>query len=448
MNPSDFLTRSALLGIALATAAHGDNLILTGDERISGTVRAINPDGTVLLDTPLSPDPVALKADSVRKVLFSENPAAGGDGNCLVTLANGDTLPGTIEGIDAKNITLVSSSTGKLAVPRSAVASIQPGGDQPVLIYAGPEGFEGWVRDRETSDQWVSEKGAFRVEGKGSISRKLDLPDGFIVRFKVAWRNSPNLKVSMAATETADGEEQDRYYLTFNPAGMEIKRETATGKRFQSIITLNRLPQQFDGRQVTVELRIDRKSKEIQLWLNGESEGKWQDPMASPPDGNLLVFASSAGENEMQTISEIGVYEWNNKNSRRPAGERGDRTKDALLSVEGERFGGSLLETRKNGAETVYVFKNAFQEQAIEVPESAVSAIYFAEPEGEAENRDKGLFSLKLQGGGVLRVSECGFTPDEVEAAHPLLGKLRLKRGIVTAFERKTPEPKERKEKS
>lgn len=435
--------------IAAATSlpAPADSLLLNGDERLSGTVRAINKDGTVLLDTPLSPDPVALKADSVRKVLFSEKDGGAVNGNCLVTLANGDSLPGVIEEIDGQNLVLASGVTGRMVVPRAAVAALRPGLNHPTVIYSGPDDFEGWSRNKESAEQWSTEKRVFRVQGASSVSRKLELPNQFIIRFKLAWRNSPNFKCSFAAAGDQESDAQDRYYFQFNSAGMELKREAAVGKRYTTITSLNRLPQQFNGRQVTVEIRVDRSERVLQLWLNGELEGKWKDPLAKAPDGGVLVFTSNAGENEMQTISDLEVMDWNLKNDRRPGGERGDKTKDALLGTEGERFSGSLLQTRKSEEGLLYVFKNAFQENPIEVPEAAISAIYLAEtPEG-ADSLDKGVFNLKLQGGGSLRVSECTFTADEVEVVHPLLGSMKLKRAIVAAFERKQAEPEGQKKK-
>jgi hypothetical protein len=441
----------AALGLAAVfgcAPAGADTLLLTGDERLSGTVRAIHADGTVLLDTPLSPDPVGLKAESVRKVLFSDQPDRGGAGNCLLTLANGDTLPGTIEEIDEKQITLASGPTGRLVVPRTVVASLQPGLSQPLSVYQGPKGFEGWQRDRDTADQWQFDKGVFRVTGTSKITRELELPEAFIVRFKVAWRNVPKMEFSFAAAEAADGGARDRYFFQFNSAGVQIRRESSTGKQFHQVMTANRLPQQFDGRQVPVEIRVDRRARRLQLWLNGELEGKYEDPLPKAPAGRLIVFSSTVEQNEVLSFSDIEVLDWTDKSDRRPAGERGDRTKDALVSSEGERFGGSLLQTRKGEEGTVYVFRNAFQQQPIEVPEAAVSAIFFADtPEGAA-GRDKGLFSLRLLGGGRLRVGECVFFADHVEATHPLLGKLRFERGFVTAFERKAEEPTEGKEKS
>lgn len=450
-NRSNIHLRALAACGALAAAgwqARADNLVLTGEERLSGTVRAISKDGTVLLDTPLSPEPVALKAASVRKVVFSENDAAATNGNCLVTLANGDSLPGVIEEIDATNVVMSTGVSGRMVVPRTAVASLRPGLNHPNILYSGPDDMEGWSRDKDSDDQWSVADHSLRVQGASSISRKLDLPEQFIVRFKLAWRNSPNFKFSFAADGDREGEAQDRYYFDFNSAGMQIKRESTGGKRYAQITTLNRLPQQFDGKQVTVEIRVDRRERVLQLWLNGELEVRGKDPLDKAPGGGTLVFTSNAAAGELQTISNIEVSDWNLKQERPPDGDRGDRTKDALLVREGERFSGTLTGTRNSDDGLLYVFKSAFQENAIEVPESAIVAIYLADPPAGNQAGNEGVFSLKLQGGGSLRVSECVFSADAVEVTHPLLGKLSLRRAIVGAFERKEAQPEEPKKKS
>lgn len=441
------LAAAGLLAVAAAWPARADQLQLTGGERISGTVSAINPDGTVVLETPLSPEPLRFKAGSVREVKFTDTDAAEVTGRCLVTLANGDALPGVIEEIDGQNLTMAGGGAGRMVVPRAVVASLMPGLNHPQVVLSGPDGFDGWKRNPESAEQWAVEQRAFRVEGASSISRKPELPEQFVVRFKLAWRNNPKFKFSFAADDDQEGEAQDRYYLQFNSGGLEIKRESATDKRYHSLVTLNRLPQQFKGRQVTFEIRVDRRERVLELWLNGEPEGKFKDPLSRAPEGGFLVFASDAGEDEMQTISDIEVTEWSPQSGRGPVGERGDKTKDALLGAEGERFSGKLERTKKGDDGLLYVFKNAFQENAIEVPEDAIAAIYLAEtPEGAA-SRDKGIYSLRLQDGGLLRVSECVFAGDEVTVVHPLLGKMKLKRTSIVSFEHKETEPGNSKKK-
>jgi hypothetical protein len=438
---------AALAWLAAAgTPARGDNLLFAGDQRMSGSVRTLTPDGTLVLESPLSPDPVAIRTDGLRKVTFG---AAGGDepaeGTCLLTLANGDSLPGTVGEVNGEAVNLATAAIGPLAVPRAAVASIQPGLEHPTMVYSGPDGLAGWKIGADSDERWAGDKDSLTIEGRGIISRKVELPESFIVRFKIVWRNSPNLDFSFAAEQVGDVEAQNRYRFQFNSAGMQIRRESTGDKRWTVITSLSRLPTQFDGKSVLVEIRVDRAERQLQLWLNGELEAKYQDPVPPAPAGGFLAFASNAGDKERQTLSEIQVLDWNLKTDRRPVGERGDKTRDLLIGVDGERFSGNLLQTRPSDEGLLYVFKTAFQEQAIEVPESLISSIHLA-GEASAGADAKTDFILKLRGGGSLQVSECAFSPDDVTVRHPLLGELTLKRAAVSELERKAPATKDNQE--
>ncbi|MCU0780069.1 MAG: hypothetical protein MUF04_03080, partial [Akkermansiaceae bacterium] len=233
-------------------------------------------------------------------------------------------------------------------------------------------------------------------------------------------------------------------YLTFNSAGIEIKRETAgEGQRFHSIASLGRRPDQFAGRQVLVEIVVDRPANRLQLFLNGEDEGLAADPLTPAPAGGWLAFFGSADDNSHCEVTDIRVTEWNQSLRRDPGGDRGDKTKDALIGVDGERFTGRLLGAEKDGAGMVFTFRDESMEQAAKVPVDAISAIYLAEVAKPGEAAAAAL-ALRLRGGGSLRVTECAFTPEAVEATHPVLGNIRLKRESVAAFERKQPEPEDK----
>src|SRR6478609_5879935 len=94
------------LGLLLAAGASGvlraDNLTLSGDARLTGTVRSINDAGVIELSSPLSPEPVLLKSGAVAKVEFSAPEAEQNPPGTLVELVNGDVLPATTESLDDK----------------------------------------------------------------------------------------------------------------------------------------------------------------------------------------------------------------------------------------------------------------------------------------------------------------------------------------------------------
>jgi hypothetical protein len=396
-----------------------------------------------MLSTPLAPEAVALRGDSVKKVQFSVDKGPSGEAVCQVTLSNGDVLTGVIGLIDDKQVTLSSSVVGPLVIPRGMVSALRIGVTLPNMLFNGPTGLGGWKRDQASADQWSFDQGAMRVQGAGGISRAFDLPQQFIVRFKLAWDDNPNLKFSFASPAKPEDGPMDRYFLQFNAAGVGLRREAADGsKRYQLLGTLNRLPQEFPGKRLTVELRVDRAAKTMELFLNGEPEGVFKDPMAQAPTGGGIAFESMAEKGQGLNISEIQIADWNSKDNLRPLDDRGDKTKDALIAIEAERFSGRLVGTKQGPDGLLYIFKSAFQENALEVPEIEVATIFLAESDEGPVAGAPGPLCLRFQGGGSLRVSDCSFSEHEVVATHPLLGPLKLQRDRVTAFERMAENPK------
>jgi len=433
---------ACLAGFAAPPLA-ADELLLEGAERLSGCVRAINANGSVVLETPLSPEPVPLKPNSVKKVLFSDHAAKPDPATCGVTLVNGDILPGNVEAVDDKNLTLNSSIAGHFVIPRALIHSLQLGVHQENSIYAGPDGLNGWSREPATADHWSFSDEAFHVRGAGRISREFDLPQQFIVRFKLSWVNEPNIKVYFAAAPGTGETALDRYYLTFNAAGIEIKREASVGRRYSTIATLNRLPKQYPGKHVTIEIRVDRLGRNLQLLLNDEPEGPFKDPLGKAPDANGVILESMIDESAALQFSNIEVLDWNLKGERRRTEDRGDVTKDVLIGSKSERFSGRLVEAKKGPDGLLYVFKSAFQDDAIEVPEAEISTLFFVGKKDSPSDAAKDPFILQLRGGGSLHVSACAFAGEQVEATHPLLGQLTLKREGIASFERVSTKSKE-----
>ena len=379
-NSNPLAVAACLLACLAGTApphAVADNLFLDGAERLSGCVRAINADGSVLLETPLAPEPVTLKPNSIKKILLSDHPDKSPNATCGVTLSNGDILPGDVETVDGTNLTLNSSIGGHFVIPRTSIYSLQLGAHQANAIYAGPDGLDGWTRDPATADHWAFSNEAFHVRGSGKISRDFDLPQQFIVRFKLAWVNDPNIKVCFATALGSGEAPVDRYYLTFNGAGIEIKREASSGRHFTPIATLQRLPKQYPGKHVTIEIRVDRLGKTLQLLLNDEPEGPFKDPLDKAPAANGLIIESIIDEASSLQLSHIELLDWNLKGERRRSEDRGDVTKDVLITGDSQRHSGALVEVKKGQEGLLYVFKSAFQDDALEVPEGEISTLFF-----------------------------------------------------------------------
>jgi len=426
------------LAAAFSGPLHADDLTLAdGASRLTGTVRAISDAGVVELASPMSPSPLLLKSGAVEKVQFSTSGDPVEPPTTLIQLENGDLLPATLSGLDERGLTVISPHAGRLSIPRNALRSMQLGIRQRKVVYAGPKNQEEWAAGGDAKN-WVFERNTLVANGPAIASRKVALPLQFILRFTLKWQEGqmPNFQIYYADPLIPQGESCDRYFLRFSGAGLDVKREASKGKHYTDLVRLNRTPNQFPDGRLQVEIRADRKGGRYQIFLDGEPETPFIDPIPGTPNGSGITLASTAPNGSSQTVSEIEVLEFDDSRDRHRAEERGDPKHDSLISREDDRWGGRLMEIRKNGDGTIFVFKSDFQNDPLEIPEADVSTVFFAARNEDKQEASPPPFVLRLRGDGTLHVTSCQFTGDSVSADHPLLGPLKFARDGIVAMER------------
>jgi hypothetical protein len=433
-----------LLGIGL-TAAAADNLTLAGGEaRLSGNVVSINESGVVELATELSAKPLLLRDGVVEKIEFSARANQPDPPATLIELTNGDLLPATIERLDNHRLSVVSPDAGRLEIPRETVRSIQTGIRRRKVVFEGPNNLDEWTTTEEGRKNLNFENGIISANGPTSFSTKLPLPRQFILRFELIWqeRQTPNFQVFFADPLLARGEPGDRYYLQFGGAGLEIKREASRGKRFNTIVILNRTRDQFPDNRMRIELRVNRDTARLELLIDGESEGEFADPIAGIPDGSGIVFVSNTSNGVRQQFRGIEVLEFDDSRSRHRSEDRGDPVRDSLISREDDRWSGELTEIQPTPKGLVFIFKTDFQDAPMEIPESDVSTVFLADGKNSSIKQAPHPFVIRLPGDGSLRVSSCRIGGEKITASHPLLGPLAIRREGIASIER-TPHPVE-----
>ena len=437
------LRRGVVCGCCLCGVLLADELTLDGGACLTGTVRSINEAGVVELASELSPAPLLLKKGAVEKVVFSTQGAVPKPPPAMVELINGDLLPAALEALDDDKLTVVSPEAGRLEIPRQALKSLQLGIRNLKVVYAGPQNLAEWTRSEGDGKNWLCEGDGLVANGPATASKNLTLPQQFILRFTLKWqpKQIPNFQIYFADPLKDKGVLCDRYYLQFGGAGLEIKREAAKGKRFNTLIQLNRTPNQYPDQQLQVELRVDRKGARMQLILNGETEGEFADPIPAVPDGSGITLVCSAENGRPQEIRNIEICEFDDLKNRHHSEERGDSKTDSLISREDDRWGGRLIDIRKSEEGPVFRFKNDFQKELLEIPAADVSTVFFALKDSKPPDAAAHPFVLRLRGAGELGVSSCLFTEGTVAAVHPLLGKLNLLRQGIVAMERTAQKP-------
>ena len=430
-----------IFGSSIFGGLHADVVTLADDTRLTGTVRSINENGVVELASFLSADPILLKSGGVTKVEFDAPRSQTNPLATRIELTNGDQLPVTVEGLDDINLNVVTADAGPLTIPRTALKSMQLSAHQRDIIYSGPRNLAEWSREGDAMKNWTFANQSLIANGPASIFKNFETPLQFVVKLTLKWQAVPSFQIYFADPLKQEVELQDRYYLVFNTAGLEIKRESSQGKRFQTVISLNRTPDQFPLNEVKLEIRVDRKASRLHLFINGEPEGAGVDPVAAPPAGNGIRLVNNTPAGTNHEIRAIEISEFDHADVRHRSENRVDFKTDSMISREDDRWNGHLIGMKKSEEGNILAFKSDFQNEPLELSETDISMIFFAQEENlTLPNMDHPL-ALRLRDDGLLKVTSCIFSETSVTAQHPLLGCLKIDRAGVSSVLRIDPKP-------
>lgn len=425
----------AVLAAFLMLPLNAADVSLSDGCSLTGELVSMDVEGTITLLSPLSKKPLLLLGEKVSHVGFDST--VGGDSEIpgqRVELTNGDVLPVTINRLDNDGMSVVSPDLGEVWIPRNLVSALQLGVFEERVVYSGGDDLSGW-KAQGNAESWVAKNGRLVAENSGSLNREVDLPEKFILRFRLEWSQQPNFRLTFADSEPEKSRQAERYYFDLNGSSLSILRDSEIFQKPKPIMLLGRTANRFSGNTLDVEIRGDLSRGLLHLYLDGVLEGRFTDPMANIPRGSGLGITNRAPQDSGQKISKIQVAEWDERSDRHRSEERGDGTTDAMIGRYGERFGGKLVSVRKDGDTRVYEFKSDFQKEPLLLPESEVSTVFFAE--NEDASGDSGGLILRLRGNGEIKLSSCVFGEETVEAVHPLLGAVEVKREGITALEKR-----------
>jgi len=438
----------ALAGLLTAVVCAADTVTLAGGpSRLTGSVRSIDERGNVELLSEFAAEPLLLKGETVDRIEFGTPRSTREIPSTRIELSNGDILPAIIESLDDQFLTVLSPHAGRLVIPREVVDAMQIGIRSRKLIYEGPGGPNEWADQDGGHKNWVFEERAMIARGPATASRDLELTRQFVIRFTLVWQagRAPNFKIYFADPMTSVNEPADRYYLQFASAGLEIKRESSKGRRFNTLTILNRSHVQFPDNRLRVEIRVNRDTGRMELLLNNESEGEFADPIPGIPTGAGMTIVCQNRDGSTQEIRDIEVLEHDDSHARNRTETRGDERTDSLISREGDRWSGTLGSIRPLNGELTFFFKTATQDEFMEIPEQDVSTVFLSRDKTTAPTAGEHPFLLRLHHDGSLAVSSCLFGGEAITAVHSLLGPLTLQPGSVAAMERvaaqSEPEP-------
>jgi hypothetical protein len=426
--PSRWLAASSLL---LSLGLHADEINLGADGKISGKIEEITANRDITVTSPLSPEKLQFKGESFQSIQFDDKKTSAHNTNNIIYLKNGDVIPANVEKMDDKTLSFQMPWSAKFSAPRTAIDALHFGTSENTTLYTGPN-----PDDWELGKTWKFD-GGLVSQSWGNTHRKFDaLPDRYVFSFKVAWRGNAGIKCLFASTSVDGNSATDGYFLQFNSGGLELKRQSSGSKRYTSLATFNEMtPDTMDGNEMTVELRVDRSNRLLQLAINGQQlRSNIIDPEETGrvPTGNIISFICTTGSEDRHTVSDIRITTWGSATAEARMEKRSDTKTDVLFDVESNRSSGQLKGIQP-GKDLQILFENPHDPSPKPLPASKVAVIYFS---GEKSDKNAPPYRIKLQGFGTLMVDAFDVTNGTLHASHPVLGALEIATDLVSEIAR------------
>ena len=433
---------SLIAGLTMAslTATRAnDQVSLKNGDLFFGKVIALTG-GLIELQTPHSESPLKIVNEDLIRLSFSGANAKSKATEELpknsqeLFLRNGDSIPGEVVGLTSTHLSFQTWFTGLLEIPREQIDSVFFGVTPQRNVFRGPVGIEGWSQGN--NGRWRYEDGTLTSRDKGFIGRDLQLPKNFIFSTEIGWESSPNIRIHLC---TEDPEPQDdgtsnSYLLNMNSGGIQVKRVMpagARGPKFQTLITSSQNLQNMSSKSCQIELRVDRTTKILQLYLDGEKLGQGVDPTESPEGSSLLLESLSSGSSD-NNVSNIMVHEWDTTTQLLRREPRAEDELDTLSVDDGDRFSGEIISYDPTLPTKPFTVKTPLSPDPITIPLENCAVMYFTT--GENTRKSTGQYTLALRTGGKLTLSGIQLGAEKLKANHPWLGKLEIDRRVMQSI--------------
>lgn len=430
---------ASLLATSTVVAQDQDKLTLGNGDLFLGKVIALE-DGLIELKSPHSKTPLKIINKSLQRLSFGSLKQSPGDEGALpvnsqeIVLGNGDRFPGELMALDEENVIFQTWFTGDLPIKRSQIQCLLFGKTPQKAVFRGPGELDQWEMDNSRS--WSIRDQRLIARQRSSIGRDLNLPENFTLRSKVTWTESPSFRIHLCSSEPSveSDSANGSYLVTFGTSSVQLQRILEGkdgGKIYQRLFNNEVFMRTLGAKDVDIELRVDRSSSMVYLYLDGRKAGQGFDPN-EPPRGSSVIYDSQSHSSSNLIVEGIEVDEWDTSTHNLRLEPRAGDEFDTLSVEDGDRFSGEILSYDPTEDNESFSIKTSLSPEPLTIPLAHCAVMYFArEPEEEAT---KTRYQINLRIGGKLTVSQITLGPDRLTATHPWLGTLKIDRRVVESI--------------
>lgn len=366
-----------LLSIPAAAAERPDMLRFTNGDQLRGSFAGLRPGPMVHWQHEDLAAPAEFKTTSLHQLVLREGqPLSPLRTLSHVALANHDRFPGRIVALDDAKLTLETDYAGLIEIPRNHVSIIAPNPMGGRLHYHGPFAEDEWQtistgeteneepvpedeaapsgkeQDEEKTDQdaakWIFTGSSWLWNGENpetALTRADALPEKSVLHFELTWKNRLSLALAIHADfncPPAAADEEGKIRRGFNTMDPRSLARVFGSSHILQLYSnyLAHITTQVDENgeigvnrgvhgnhnmrlgdsgKARIELRSNRKTGEVSLFIDGEFIAQWtahRDSNAPDAPDTPAFTHGGIGFIAMSKdcpikISDIVITEWN-----------------------------------------------------------------------------------------------------------------------------------------
>jgi len=426
------------LSAAISTpiqVAHADTIELLNEDSLTGTVSAMSNEGASI-SSPNYVNPLLIHSSAIKRIKFSDNSENTKSHTELITLVNGDSLPCQVLSMDEGILKISTWYAGEFSIPRDNIFSLRFGLSEEKNIYTGGDPTSKW----KTAKGWSLKGNGYTSDQSGVLARELPMPENIRIRFDLSWTNTPNFVFRFCAESDSATTKQDTYELTFNTTGIQIRRYKGD-KDSSPIASVDLKPIDIDGKQINIDLRVNRSDGSVTLYLDGLKTGTYHDVFDTAL-GKHIIFNNRASSGTTCNIRNIHVSDWNDGSPTRHLTKVTPSKMDVVIESEGDKRSGKITHILKQANKgRIIQFTDKHSSKPLMMPDHRISVLYFAQSEDTVKN-SKPALTANFTGYGSLQLEDPKLETTKIHARHPILGEYSLDRRVVTSITQSNPQTK------
>lgn len=370
---------------------------------------------------------------------------------CLLRLANGDELLGTLLSLDTNTVVLQTWYAGDVTLPRQQVKSIRPT-ESGRYLYEGPTGLEGWTVSQTKDDEenaWKYSNGVFVARRAGAVARDFKLPDVGSIDVDVAWRDFLQLTITIytsslkvyqlgrvliggvgvlpnapAANAGPPQEGGGFYALQLNQNTAYLMTVRQSGEISNSPIEA--IPGLDQKNKAHVGIRVNKQEKTISLLVDGVLIKTWQEPQEFAGRGTGLRFVQQ-GQAPLN-LSNIRIGAWDGT-LEPPPSVAANATQDLVQLKNQDTLSGRLQSIRDGKLSFVTSFG------PLEIPMPRVGQIELFLEKSTPPKNEPGTIRAHFADHGRVTFRLEEWRDQQITGSSPNFGKLQFKPAAFNLIE-------------